>query len=64
MTRSALPDLWNRFTLPTRVHRVNGVRFRVAGCWSPAQVAMHVDLASLIEVVDLEKVRRKHRAAK
>ncbi|MEV4059749.1 transposase [Nonomuraea dietziae] len=45
-------------------HRVNGQLYHVADCWSPAQVAMHVDLASLIEVVDLEKVRRRHRATK
>ncbi|GAA2656650.1 hypothetical protein GCM10010412_026800 [Nonomuraea recticatena] len=42
-------------------HRVNGRRYHVADCWSPEQVALHVDLASLVEVVDLQQIRAKRR---
>ncbi|MFB9530401.1 hypothetical protein [Nonomuraea roseola] len=40
-------------------HRVNGALYHVADCWSPAKVGMHVDLASLVEVVDLAQIRAK-----
>jgi hypothetical protein len=43
-------------------HRVNGTLYHVADCWSPAQVAMHVDLASLVEVIDLGEIRTKRRS--
>jgi hypothetical protein len=40
-------------------HRVNGRLYWVADCWSPAEVSVHVDLAELVEVVELAAVRAK-----
>jgi hypothetical protein len=44
-------------------HRVNGRLYHVADCWSPAEVSVHVDLADLVEVVDLARARAKRRSA-
>lgn len=45
-------------------HRVRGRLYHVADCWSPTQVAMHVDLAELVEVVDLSQARARRQAAR
>ncbi|MEU7891764.1 hypothetical protein AB0B45_02740 [Nonomuraea sp. NPDC049152] len=43
-------------------HWVRGTRYLVAYCWHPRQVAQHVDLSELVEVVDLGQVRARRRS--
>ncbi|GAA2420576.1 hypothetical protein GCM10010404_93690 [Nonomuraea africana] len=43
-------------------HWVGGRHYFVAYCWHPRQVAQHVNLADLVEVVDLQQVRARRRS--